>query len=76
MPPFLPRSRGEFGKHFHLELESVDGWMAGWPQARRAGNGGSDGRGLGTTLIVGDATAPLEDVADPVGPDMMRCIRS
>ena len=43
---------------------------------RRAGNGGSDGLGLGTTLIVGDATAPLEVVANSVGPDTMRCLRT
>jgi len=48
--------------------------MAGWPQVRRAGNGGSDGLGLGTTLIVGDATAPWEVLANPVGPDIVDAV--
>jgi hypothetical protein len=43
---------------------------------RRAGHGGFGGPGLGTTLISSNAKAPWEVLANPVGPDMVRCIQS
>lgn len=51
-------------------------WFDVTPHMRRGVSRNFDDPGLGTTLIVGNAKAPLEDLANPVGPDMMRSIQS
>jgi hypothetical protein len=51
-------------------------WGAGWANVRRAGRRNLDGAGLGATLIVGDARALWEALANPVGLDVWESGRS